>query len=483
MIPFALLAALIFALIAGASILFHKKKTVVPKPGQLAVLDDDLLRTTLIRRGVPAKRMVQPFSIDENVRKLVGGAKNAKRGIPRAQAIAEALAKKLAGVRMRVSDVGKAEVRSAPKLAKALLENKVKVAISYEVSALLMTMLRSAELSALLCEVHELDAPMRSADATGTLGRYAVAVYKEDALGRKPLVIFDPLRAGKVPAWAGGGGDLKMASKATKIYPLDDGSAAAHFLMLQAATLIRRAPEDSPDAYEMSKLALKAASPSASLHVARARVLLASGGVADALNEATKALGIRKDAPRRTAVAQLMVANKRAGDARTHLEAAIKADPTFWPAQAMLASLHWAMGKKEDGKKHFEAAKKLAPDAAAVVALEASRKLADGELEEGIALLRKAAAKEDSMALRFKLYLALMQIGKKDEAKKLRQQLEKSASKNPALKRALKAVDQAATRAATPQPPPLPKDPAKLDQPPPMPKIPSLKLPDVKFGK
>ena len=295
-------------------------------------------------------------------------------------------------------------------------------------------------------------------------------VYAEGGLGSKVLVTLDPLRAMKLPRWAGEGGDPSMAVPAgAAAEPLDDASAAARLLSLRAL----RSPRDrSREAYALSSLAIKASAPSATLHVARALVLAAAGGRKDALAEARKALSLRKDPPRHTTVAMLGLSQGKPGEALLNLKEALRQDARFWPALQLMAMVT----KPEEADKHMKAALEVAPEEPSVQLTHAARLMAARKAQEAITVLRKVvAARPDREAL-LMLYQALVVTGQQGEASTVRARLLAmvKGKERKALLRLLGAM--------TP-PQEAPAAPVAPDEPPAAPRLPKLELPDVTLGK
>ncbi|MCA9670696.1 MAG: hypothetical protein KC503_34100 [Myxococcales bacterium] len=443
-------ALLLVGGVVGGLALFHKAKPVPPKKGELRVLSDALLVQTLVARKVTASYAVSPFAKSDALSKLVSVKKS--DGVKaKVAAVRDAVAKQVGDLRVDPNALSSGEVRTAGELAAALADkHKPERVTSFELAVLTAAALRQAQLLALVAEIYKVKAKTHSADTTGAVGRYVVAVYATDKdLGKKPVEVLDPARAAKMPQWAGGGGDGKMTSiHDGKLEPLDDASVGARLLALRGLALSKKAPKrNSAEAYEMTRLALLGSADAATLHGVRAVVLASAGGVDDAVGEGKKAIALRDDAPRRHLMAQLLLAKRQLGEAQAQLQEAIKKDEGYWPGHGTLATIGWLSGQEDEGNKHLAAARAIAPDEPQVLALAATRMLQDGKNDEGVALLRKAAKIDGSAAVQIKLYLALRQVGKNDEAKALRQRLDKIAESDEQIKEALAAVDRMAAAA------------------------------------
>ncbi|MCK5797254.1 MAG: hypothetical protein KAI47_08730, partial [Deltaproteobacteria bacterium] len=348
-------------------------------------------------------------------------------GVAQAKAIAAKLAPHLAPLRIDTSGRGKDAVRTPEELATDLLDKTTKVTVctSYEAAITLTAALRQAGQIALVAEIFEVDAPMVSADAS-ILGRFVVALYAKDQLGKKPLLVLDPARAAKMPAWAGGGEDATMANKAKSIVPLDDATVVAHLYSQRAIREIAKHPKKPDRAYELSQLALKLAYKSATIHAARAIILAQAGqgaAINEALDEARKALALHTDAPRHSALGQLILVSRDLSGAQKEIEKAIAIDKSYWPAHQALATIRWVLGDREGGRKEIDLAGKIAPGEPTVMTLQASQLLADGEDEKGVALLRKAVAKTPTEQLKIQLYVGLIKANHDKEARALRKKM------------------------------------------------------------
>ena len=424
-----LLIVAALALAAGGGALYYKVTQELPRPGELGMLHWPLLRRTLIQRGVPEPLVVDPFRSSPKIKQLLEGAPGAGPK-ERVKALAAALGKRWEALSPDLKGIGKDPVRSPAELMEALAAGKAKRVLSFELAALLVTLLRDGGVTCVVAQVHQLDAPVHTADVGGGIGRYVAVVYSKGQLGQEPLLVLDPLRSLKLPAWAGGR-DPAMKSLHRDLTPLDDASAAGHLLALRA---FRQRDQEPAKAYELSQAALKAAAPASTLHVLRARVLAGAGGVADALAEAQKALTLKHDPAHQVTLARLMMSQGKAGAADL-LRRAVKDDPQYWPALHVLA----AMSQEPDkSKQHLQAALKVAPEEPSLRLLQALFQLRDNKLTEAINLLKRSTAAEPSEQGLLLLYQALRQTGQEPEAARVREQL---LSVVPDRKKAAKALE------------------------------------------
>jgi tetratricopeptide (TPR) repeat protein len=423
----------LLGLLVVSGLLLYRRP--LPRPGELALLDASELQRTLRGRGVPPAALVDPFAGSLALRQL---ARAEKKDDP--AALAAALARRLAGKLGRIQPdlEGAAETPAlaASELYAQLLEGKVRTVTSFELSALMVALLREADLQAVLGLASRLRAPMPT--PLPGVGRYVVMVYKKDRLGRELEKTFDPLAALPLPSWAGKGNDAEMTSAAEGPVPLDDGSAAAHLLALRAYALRKKAPAR---AYELSLLALHAASPCAQLLLLRAEILASAGGTEDAVAEARKALALSDDAATRTSLAHRLAEVGRLEEAVAKLEGAVSLDGAYWPAHATLAS--WLLPTQpEKALKHLEQGLKIAPDAPALLMLQAMIALQENNLERAISLLRKVTDRQPSLPGLLLLYQSLALAGDTQETPMVRRRLLALASDRKKMEQTLDSLDQ-----------------------------------------
>jgi tetratricopeptide (TPR) repeat protein len=464
-----LLGLSLLVLLAAGGLWLKRSRTEVPQPGQLALLDPALLRRTLIARGVPPAEVVDPFESSPALQSL-GRAVAGKSEEERVRALARRVAGELGPARGDLQGALVQTVRTPRDLYSELKAGKVRAVLSFEFAALMVTVLREAGLSAVLGVARRLDAPVRSPDLNGAIGRYLAVVYPRGKFGQKTLAVLDPLRALDLPAWAGGGKDPEMRSLADGITPLDDASAAAHLLALRALHLARDKPEA---AYAASLLSLKAAAPSAALHVLRAEILASAGGIDDALSEARRALAVVDDAPRRSALARLEALSGHGAEAVTDLEQALQRDASYWPANEALAALLLGV-ERERGEKHLQAALEVAPEEPSLLVLQGVLWLQQNKPKDAAAVLQRALAQRPTPQASLLLYQALTLAGEREEAGKLRQRLLAQDGKRKEMEQALQAIDRAQSSEDA--------EPSET-APPPAPRIPKLTLPDASLRK
>lgn len=468
-----LLVLSLAGLTAGGGLLYHRSQTDLPAPGQLAVLDGAMLIKTLKQRGVPADQAVNPFAAGAAAQALAGAVSETDPH-KRAVALARQVATRIKGLTVDLEGHGQGPVLLPGQLLAAIKAGKRPRVLSYELALLLATVLRAGGLEGVLAQEFAVDAPMPTADPGGAVGRYLVVVHARGQLGRKPLVVLDPVRALALPAWAGKGRDPGMQAHASaSMEQLDDASAAARLLSLRA---LRARRDDPQKAYRLSALALSASSPSANLHVVRALVLRAAGGAADAVTEARKALSLRQDAPRHTALAMLLAAHDKPHKAALQLRQALKLDPRFWPAHQVLAMM---LADPKQSQKHMDAALAVAPAEPAVQMTLAARQLRAGKAEQAITTLRRVLAVRPGQEARLMLYQALLGTGKTQQAEGVKKQLLAAAREPGKMARLLKLLSARTGGGSAKQP----AAPAAPEAPPNTPKMPRIKLPDVKLSR
>ena len=451
--------ALSVGVLAAAAFWAYRLRETPPQPGELRVLNHSAIIATLIARGVPPADAVDPFEAGGAIKALAKELPAKELAAKDPAAIVAAGVKRLvpllAPLTLDLTAQGREPIRSAEELATALAQKdpELKSVTSYEATVLLVALLRERGVAALLAEVFALEAPTTSADVSGSLGRYVVAVYPSEALrnaavlGKKELLRVDPTRAARLPSWHGGS-DPTMRSLAKALSPLDDASAAARIYALRAQREVQLDPSAPQRAYELVGLALSASAKSPTLHSARAMVLAQAGGsaaIGDALDEARKAHQLRSDGPRRNLLAQLLIAQGRQQDAMRELEAVIKAEPRFWPAHQTLGALKLLAGDREGARAHLDQALKLAPNQPSVLTMRATQLLADGATDQAIKLLRQAVkAQPHSEQVLLQLYMALLKGAEDKEARTVRRQLLAVARDPKRVRALLKQIDEAA---------------------------------------
>jgi|GEM_PF-3835516 tetratricopeptide (TPR) repeat protein len=463
------------------ALVFVRSRTDLPKPGQLAILDEVVLRQTLIQRGIPSDRLVNPFKPGDAVTALANAKLKEGDSKAKIKQLASAVAAQIKHLKVDLSGNFEHPVRGAEKLAAALKSGEAKRVFDLELAFLFSTILRQHGFAALIAEAHSLEAPVRSAAANGAVGRYLVVVYPKGKLGKTPLITLDPARATALPDWAGGGEDPDMESKADDATSLDDASAVAHLMSLRALQW-RRTEKRLPEAYEQVELAVRAASPSATLLMAQALVLATSGGMNDAVSKAQAALALRDDAPRNAGLGEILLGAGKAAEGLSRLENALKKDPAYWPALRSLTSLRWFAREREAGNKLLDQALKIAPNEFEILKAQGLRRLMENNCEAAVRILRRVLAEYAAAQVRLQLYVCLKRLGKDDEAQTERVELLKRAAEDGTteeIKQALAAIEKGA--ATSPQPTPDTSSPPLA--PPPRRKMPQrLKLPDVNLG-
>ena len=413
-------------LAVGAGLLWYRTRVDLPDPGQVAVLDADQLRRTLVKRGVPADEIVDPFAADAAVTRLAAdiAAGDAKQAAKQA---AKILSKQLKHAKADLHGRGKRVVHNAAGLLSALgkaTAHKPLPVTSFEAATLAVALLRAAGVSAVLCQLKRVDAPVKTPSVADGVGRYAAAVYGADGPGQKPAAVLDPIRALALPSWAGKGGDAAMAGPTSGLIPLDDGTAAAHLLALRGSLLAVSEPRR---AYLLVEHALKAGSPSATLLLLRAGVLDLGGGHDDALDSVRRAVSVNGDAASLTALAGRLLARGNLAKARTEAAAALKKDPSYWPALLLMATVQSA-DKLDEAEKHLAAAERIAPDETAVLRVRGFWHLRSGDEPKARELFARVAARRPGGPVAVLLYRMLKRAGDDDKAAALRKRIVAAAA-------------------------------------------------------
>lgn len=466
----------LLGLAIGAGLFFYKRATDLPLPGQLAQLDQQTLRLTLAARGVPADvEAIHPLLGGAGVAALVKEAGRETDGAKRALALATAVAGKISEAKPTLLEAPTWSARPPEALLKALAANPALEVTSLELASLLVAVLRGAGLPTVLAERFSSTAPVGAPDPSGLMGRYVAVVYPPGKLGAEPVARLDPYRAVTLPVWAREEGQAGMTVSADGIVPLGDASAAAHMMSQRALAAALKKPEQ---AYKLSRTALAAAAPSATLILARAQVLAAAGGTKDAVATARKALAAREDAPRQVGVARLLLMSGNADGALALLRKAIKQAPRFWPARQIIASV---LGRVDADKaeEHLRAALEVAPEEPGLLLLDGTWHLSRGLTNQAAALLQKvAAARPKDLDVKLMLYHALVRSSQTQEAAAVRKELLEKAEKPEEMKELIETMNRAAAEAEAREEGEAGSSGAPETVP-----GPKLELPDVSLGK
>ena len=436
------LALSALGLAAGAALLVHKRANDLPMPGQLAPLDQETLQITLAARGLPDEiNAPHPLIGGEAVAALAREAGQDKDEAKRAQAVAALLAAKLSRATPLLNAAPSWSARTPDLLLKALAAKEPAKVTSLELASLLVALLRAADLSAVLAERFETTASMRAPDPSGYLGRYVAVVYPGGKLGAEPSARLDPMRALKLPGWAVEQGKPGLSISGDQVVPLGDASAAAHLLSQRA---LAAAPKNPKLAYKLSLAALAVAAPSATLLLARAQVLAATGGLKDAVGVARKALASRQDAPRQVGLARLLLMSSDPDGAVAELRLVIKKSPRFWPARLLLASVLSRLDP-DKAEEHLRAGLEVAPDEPGLLLLDGAWHLSRNMPSQAAERLQKvAAALPGNLDVKLMLYHALVSSSQPEEASALRKELMSKAENAEEMKQRLEMADRAA---------------------------------------
>lgn len=433
--PSFLALSLVVFVAAGASLIF-RRYTDLPQPGQLAILSGDVLKNTLVKRGIPWNEAFNPFVSSAAMLDFV---KEMQGNNPAEQAnkLLQKLARLMSKIRPDVSVDEPTIVRTPEELWSVIQKKTILSSNSLEMALLVATLMRILDISAIVAQCHHLQTNMSSADLPSGIGRYLVVIYKKEALGKEPLLILDPFRSLNLPRWCGEGNDSTMRSLTEHFVPLDDATVAAHVMALRAFQQRNHSPDK---AYALSQLALKAGASSPNLYLLQASILASVGGTADAIAAGRKALSMDAESAVHTALAELMLLSGNINEAKTHLEKALQDDGQYWPAHQALATLLFATDV-EQSKKHLQAALDIAPDEPSNLMLQAAQELRDSRPQHAIPLLKKSLAQRSALEGELLLYQAFLHTGDELAAKQQRQKLLAKAKDRNKIEQLLDTMD------------------------------------------
>jgi hypothetical protein len=334
------LVACVAVVAAVAGFLIARRRPVAPPPGALT---ETQLRQAMRGRGLPEGMLAAPFAIDEGVRGLARTHATGGAALARAESIARAVEQLLGekkATRWRLLRLPEQSPRTAAELLSALLGGSVGEVHSYEAAVLTLAAARAAGLNVLLAEVRRQGG--RSADPSGFVGAYAVAVYE------------GPARAAQKPqgfVQSFGGGAVEDAA------PLDDLAAVAGFYVLRSLAH-SGGDGDTAAAYRDADLALKLWPDSPLALAARGQALLAGGGARDALVDLRRAANLRGDAPRLHNLASALLGAREPEQAEASLRSAVAQDPGFAPAHLALSVLAAARHDEPGARAELDAAER-----------------------------------------------------------------------------------------------------------------------------
>lgn len=444
--------------IGGILFVFKLRKPTIPL-GQIGALSSELLQKRLIERGVPEGDPLlrfNPFEQGAALRELVPYLKQ-RDPTSLTHAVVQHLAPKLASITVEITGELTYSIRTSETFAGALSKGKITKATSYELAIFMVSALRRVGLNATLAHAVTVDAPVKTADVIPSLGRYVVLVYAEPTISTKttPVSILDPSRAARVPRWATRHTSNEMRAEGIAYDALDDISAVAHGIMLEALYESQKQedPKSLTKAYHLAEMAANVnVNQSAVIPRLRAEVVSRLGGNNDALNYAQEALHRRDGVAERTALAKLLLTEGKAGEAASHLERAIQQDNAYWPALVLLSSIRLMVGEKEDAFKHLSIASEIAPEEPAVLHLQAMEHFLSGHTDQALTTMRRAAERAHSEMLWIELYLLLVRTGHGQEAEAiaLRDNLLRQAKDPEKLKAFFDAAIAEAQGAETP---------------------------------
>lgn len=316
-------------------------------------MDDAALRAELGRRGLKAAEIVLPFATTKEVETF---ASKAARGAasPREKVVAVQDA-----IRELASGAHESYVASAPRAAgpksptetlAALRSDEPYEPYPFELAALMVAALRSLGVEAALAEVFRYQGEARPADASGTIGHYAVAIPEGESYERP--AVYDPS--------TGRRGDNARGD----VEVLTDVEAAGSLLVLRALHEVAFG-EEASEGERLATLAVRLRPESATALAARGTVRLLAGGgelsARAALEEYERALRARSDPQRKVLVARVLLAAQQVPRAEELVRSALEDAPEFAAAHGLMGMIHAASRRIEEAQASITRAEELEP--------------------------------------------------------------------------------------------------------------------------
>jgi tetratricopeptide (TPR) repeat protein len=277
-----------------------------------------------------------------------------------------------------------------------------------EVSALMVSALRSLDVPAMVAELISVEGERAPLDPSGYFGYFVVAVYAGEAgLGAPRL--FDPY----------GGRALSAGAKSTVIGDAQAVGAALGIRALHEATYLG----DPRLALETSSSAIQLAGRLPSVRTARAMSVISARQIEQGLSELQAARQLRADAPRLHNLGAVELLTGDVEQATKDLSAAVERSPDFAAVHATLGSLALMRGETEQANAELTTAEKLAPDLSMVQWAQAEQYFRSGERDQALAVARRALAARPSFDARLRLGVLLRQAARFDELRALTEEV------------------------------------------------------------
>jgi tetratricopeptide (TPR) repeat protein len=399
----------VLALGALAAVFVMRRSASVDGPPPLRPLTSGELKARLAREQIDAGEMGKLLEADASIEAFAEkAAAKAGEGLPRAQAIHEALrarARASAFVSWSLAEPRESSVMTAAQTLKAISTDGAKKRLyPIEVAALAVAALRSEAVPAMLAELIDVPQERAPLDAAGYLGYFVVAIYPKE-VGQGAPTLFDPY-AGR-----------ELGSDA-KFQVLDDVTAIGAALSLRAVHEVAYLG-DPRAALESSSSALRLAAKLPSVRTARGIIVLGGKMVEQGLQEFEAARQLRADAVRLHNLASAALLAADADKADQALRTALEKAPDFAGAHATLAALYMLRDEMDEGKRELDKAEKLSPDLSLVQWAYAEYFMRLGDREAALARGERAFESHPSFDAKLRYAVLLRQAGRYEPMRKL----------------------------------------------------------------
>ena len=237
-----------------------------------------------------------------------------------------------------------------------------------ELAVLATTALRAQGIAAMVADAWAFPGDRQPPDPSGQIGYFIVAAYA-DEVGVGEPILADPY------------GGRATVPKAGDFRVLSDAEVVAAALSTEALRLLVR-EHDSKASLETIEKALQLDGRAPYIRGVRAAVVLASGGVAEGIEELVSAAQIRSDAPRHHNLARIHLIQRDLSRASIEVASALELHPDFAAAHATLATIHLEEQEVDRAREELEAAERFDPEYHLLPILWAGYHLQQGNVEE-----------------------------------------------------------------------------------------------------
>lgn len=385
-----LLPALIAGALAAIGGGYAYWSSVTPKsvegPAPVAVLDEATLRAYLRNAKADSEELGAILVASDGVEKF------AEESTAQAETVEQKLAAIVEAIRAKAAEQAfvawsmhapqPAALRSPAQTLEVLQTPGGRAQLyPIEVATLAAAALRALDIQAMVAEAWAFEGDRQPPDPSGQLGYFIVAAYPERAGEGEPM-LGDPF----------GGRATAPAEKAYRV--LSDAQVAAAVLSTDALRLLVR-ENDTKGANAAVEKALRLDARAPYIRGVRAAVVLASGNIAEGVEELVAAAQIRSDAPRHHNLARVYVAQGDMSQASIEVAAALKEHPDYAAAHATLAAILLQQQEVERARQELEAASRFDPEFHLLSILWAGIHLQQGDVAQAVERAKQAVKRRD----------------------------------------------------------------------------------------